>query len=73
MDGWATIAALRKMDPNIPVILASGYDEASVMSGEHAERPQTFLSKPYSLEELHEAINRTIEPRIDTDARLERC
>jgi PAS domain S-box-containing protein len=56
MDGWQTIAALRKIDPNIPIILASGYDEASVMSGDHAEWPQAFLGKPYSLEELRKAI-----------------
>ncbi|MFO7601427.1 MAG: response regulator [Candidatus Desulfacyla sp.] len=56
MDGWKTIAALRQIRPDIPVILASGYDEAGVMSGDHAEQPQVFLGKPYSLEDLREAI-----------------
>jgi two-component system, cell cycle sensor histidine kinase and response regulator CckA len=60
MDGWATIAALREIDPNVPIILASGYDEASVMSGDHPERPQVFLGKPYSLEDLREAICRVV-------------
>ena len=32
MDGWDTLAALRKLSPNIPVILSSGYDEARVMA-----------------------------------------
>jgi PAS domain S-box-containing protein len=67
MDGWKTIAALRKIDPNIPIILASGYDEASVMSGDHSERPQVFLGKPYSLEELGAAIGKVMEPQIDTN------
>ncbi len=58
MDGWKTIAALRDIRPDIPVILASGYDEASVMSGDHAERPQAFLAKPYSLEDLRVAISK---------------
>ncbi|MFA5159246.1 MAG: PAS domain S-box protein [Candidatus Omnitrophota bacterium] len=58
MDGWATIAALREIDPNVRIILASGYDEATVMSGDHAEQPQVFLAKPYSLEELRAAIGR---------------
>jgi len=30
----------------IPIILASGYDEGSVMSEVYAERPQVFLGKP---------------------------
>lgn len=62
MDGWKTLEALRKIRPDIRVILASGYDEASVMSGDHPEWPQAFLAKPYSLEDLREAIGRTIEP-----------
>ncbi|MDZ7698124.1 MAG: PAS domain S-box protein [Deltaproteobacteria bacterium] len=68
MDGWATIAALRKIDPTIPIILASGYDEVSVMSGDHAERPQVFLGKPYTIEDLREAIGKVMEPQMDTDA-----
>ncbi|HEJ84268.1 MAG TPA: PAS domain-containing sensor histidine kinase, partial [Desulfobacteraceae bacterium] len=60
MDGWNTLEALRKIEPDIPVILASGYDEASVMSGEHAEWPQAFLGKPYSLEDLRTAIRNVL-------------
>jgi PAS domain S-box-containing protein len=60
MDGWATIAALRQIDPNVRIILASGYDEASVMSGDHADRPQVFLGKPYTIEDLREAIGKVI-------------
>jgi len=58
MDGWETLAALRKMKPDVCVILASGYDEASVMSGDHNEWPQAFLGKPYSLEDLRAAVGR---------------
>jgi two-component system cell cycle sensor histidine kinase/response regulator CckA len=56
MDGWETLAALRKLSPGIPVILSSGYDKAQVMAGEHAEWPQAFLGKPYKSKELYEAI-----------------
>jgi two-component system cell cycle sensor histidine kinase/response regulator CckA len=58
MDGWATLTALRKLSPHIPVILASGYDEISVMSGDHPEWPQAFLRKPYRFQELRKAIGR---------------
>jgi len=60
MDGWETLTALRQIVPNIPVILASGYDEAQVMAGDHPELPQTFVGKPYKLKELSDAIRRAI-------------
>ncbi|MEI8351583.1 MAG: GAF domain-containing protein [bacterium] len=56
MDGWATLAALRHMTPGLPAILCSGYNQAEVMSSEHAEWPQIFLHKPYQAAELREAI-----------------
>lgn len=56
MNGWETLNALRKIRPDIPVILVSGYDQASVMAGEHPEKPQAFVSKPYSLKGLRSAI-----------------
>ena len=57
MNGWETLTALRKLAPNIPVILASGFDEAQVMEGDHPELPQVFLGKPYKHMELTNAIN----------------
>ena len=56
MDGWGTLAALRKLSPDIPVVLASGYNENQVMAGDHPEWPQAFLGKPYMLKELSDAI-----------------
>ena len=40
MDGWETLAALRKILPHIPVILVSGHDEALAMTGDWSERPR---------------------------------
>ena len=60
MDGWETLSALRKLSPDIPVILSSGYDEAQVMAGEHPERPNAFLSKPYQLKGLSDTISRVL-------------
>ncbi len=56
MDGWQTLAALRKLRPGIPVVLCSGYDPAHVMAHAHAEIPQSFLHKPYRMEELKGAV-----------------
>jgi two-component system, cell cycle sensor histidine kinase and response regulator CckA len=56
MNGWETMEALRALRPDIRVLLASGYDEAKVMEGRHAELPQAFLHKPYRLVELQAAL-----------------
>ena len=52
MNGWETLLALRSMRHDIPVIMASGYDEAQVMAGDHPEKPQAFLHKPYKINAL---------------------
>lgn len=61
MDGWETLTALRKIDPDIPVILSSGYDQTLVMAGEHPEWPQAYLSKPYQVKKLREVILDTLK------------
>jgi len=60
MDGWETLAALRRISPGVPAILTSGYDEADVMAEDRAERPQAFLAKPYPFDALQRAIRRAL-------------
>jgi PAS domain S-box-containing protein len=60
MDGWATLTALRQLAPGLRVILASGYDEALVMAGDHPERPQAFLGKPYQMQALRTAMEKAL-------------
>jgi nitrogen-specific signal transduction histidine kinase/CheY-like chemotaxis protein len=60
MDGWETLAALRRLAPGIPVVLSSGYDQVQVMAGDHAEQPQAFLAKPYELTGLKDALARAL-------------
>ena len=63
MNGWETLAALRNLDPGIPVVLASGYDYLEVISGDHPEWPQAFLSKPYGLQQLKNVIGQVLPER----------
>jgi PAS domain S-box-containing protein len=56
MNGWETLTALRALRPELPVILASGYDEVQVMAGDHPVRPQAFLHKPYGMAGLNAAL-----------------
>ncbi len=60
MNGWDTLAALRKLSPDIPANLSSGYDEAQVMAGEYPERPNAFLNKPYHIKGLLDTIHRVL-------------
>ena len=48
MDGAATIRALRKLNPNLPIIAASGLPPADINS----LNVNAFLSKPYTAEKL---------------------
>jgi two-component system, cell cycle sensor histidine kinase and response regulator CckA len=57
MDGWQTLSALRKIDPHIPVILSSGYDEAYVMGSNDSVQPHIFLHKPYSMSALKKSLD----------------
>ncbi|MBK8479026.1 MAG: PAS domain-containing protein [Opitutaceae bacterium] len=63
MDGWATMAALHRLVPDLPVILTSGCSEAQVMEGEHPERPLGFLNKPYEQVSLIRAIGHALAQR----------
>lgn len=56
MNGWETLAALRAIQPGLPVILASGYNEGTVLQDDRPERPQAILSKPYPMKELEAAL-----------------
>ena len=60
MNGWATMAALRELAPGLPIILTSGYDEARVLAGHDAERPQAFLGKPYAVAALINAVQKAL-------------
>jgi CheY-like chemotaxis protein len=55
------LAALRKLSPGTPVILASGYNEAEVMAGAHPDRPEAFLAKPYITKELDQVLSQVLE------------
>lgn len=67
MNGLETLTALRKIAPDIPVILASGYSEEQVMDGTHLERPQAFLKKPYGFDALRDAIRRSLTNSSDRE------
>jgi two-component system NtrC family sensor kinase len=72
MDGIATLAALRKLLPGLPVVLMSGYhqDDARRKIGDAAA--VGFLQKPFTVESLLAAVSRnfTAPPKIPAIAPL---
>jgi two-component system cell cycle sensor histidine kinase/response regulator CckA len=60
MGGWETLAALRRIDPRLPVILTSGYDDAIDAGGIHEERPDAFVGKPWRLDALRAALTEAV-------------
>ena len=61
MDGWKMIAAIREIEPGIPVILASGYTDTLKQAGQYPEQPQAILYKPFKMAALQETIEWVLE------------
>ena len=58
MDGVQTLAELRKIRPDVPVLASSGYAETEVLQRFGPVKPDGFLQKPYTLEILRNALRR---------------
>ena len=56
MDGYETLAGLRKLSANVPVFLMSGYDESMAASRVADAAISGFIQKPFSLGGLRERL-----------------
>jgi PAS domain S-box-containing protein len=63
MDGNQAFLELRKRDPELPVILCSGFTIQEMATPPPGTRPASFLQKPYRLRELEGALQRALQPR----------
>ncbi|NQX87515.1 MAG: response regulator [Halioglobus sp.] len=61
LDGEEVFAALRKIRPNIPVILSSGFTARDVLARFEGQGLAGFLHKPVSLKRLLNEIGRILE------------
>ena len=53
LDGEETLLALRQIDPEVRVVLSSGYDpQATIARFDPSQRPAAFVQKPYRSDEL---------------------
>lgn len=58
MNGVAALKAMRKINPEIKIILCSGYNEQEAVRYFLDESPTLFLKKPFSVQELSEVLTR---------------
>lgn len=60
LDGPATIAALQRISPSLPIIATSGLTENETRIG--GVRRATFLLKPFTTEKLLSAVSEALHP-----------
>jgi PAS domain S-box-containing protein len=61
MGGRQALARMRAIDPQVPVLLASGYADTSEFNGTTALAPAGFLRKPFRSAELSQAIAQALK------------
>ena len=61
MDGPATIRALHRLDPGVPVIATSGFSDNGKAAETAGVSVKLFLSKPYTADKLLKALAEVIE------------
>jgi len=65
MGGKETITHLQAIDPQVCAIVSSGYANDPLMADFRAYGFSGVISKPYTMEGLHEVLQRVIEDRRD--------
>jgi CheY-like chemotaxis protein len=61
MSGEETLPELRKIRPEVKVLVSSGYSESEAMIMFRGQRVSGFLQKPYSSAVLADKVNRALE------------
>jgi two-component system cell cycle sensor histidine kinase/response regulator CckA len=61
MSGKEVFQKLRRLDPNVCVILSSGYTEEDVMAQFKGEGPAGFIQKPYRLQTLRKKMKKILD------------
>ena len=61
LDGWQLLAALRTINPLVPLIMISGTAARPPESPEHTEQPNAYLQKPYGLDMLQQTIQQVLQ------------
>jgi CheY-like chemotaxis protein len=61
MGGEETLRELRRLDPEVRVVLSSGYAESEVTSRFSGDDIAGFVQKPYSLDDLKQRMRAALD------------
>jgi len=64
MSGLETLAALRQIDPSLPVIIASGFLAEEVADECLSLGALAYIRKPFDLEDLFALVQRALRERV---------
>jgi PAS domain S-box-containing protein len=62
LDGEGALAELRRVAPELPVVLMSGYSEGELGARFADKKPQGFLQKPFTPRELEASVRAVLGP-----------
>jgi PAS domain S-box-containing protein len=68
VDGVTTCAVLRRLRPDLPVILTSSYDEAEIAARFSGRASTVFLQKPWRLEAFATAVRAALDMQSEPSA-----
>ena len=60
MSGKVTFVKLKKIDPNVRVVISTGYGDRVIDASLGKAAGDTFLQKPYQIEEISKIIRLTL-------------
>jgi two-component system cell cycle sensor histidine kinase/response regulator CckA len=63
LGGEAALNELRRVRPDVKIVLSSGYHEAEAIRRFAGQRLSGFIQKPYSAAQLAEKIKTVLESR----------
>jgi len=61
MDGYELFSELKKLNPELPIIVSSGYGDSEVGSRIGTDNIAGLISKPYGPEQLREVLKNALE------------
>jgi CheY-like chemotaxis protein len=59
-DGRDTLRKIRQLNPNVQVMISSGYAAEEVLAQLDDQRPVTVLSKPYSIDRFLDQVHKLL-------------
>jgi DNA-binding NtrC family response regulator len=62
LDGLETAAQLKRLDPSLPIIVATGYASEAAVLASSTRGIVGWLLKPFGLDQILDTIERTIQP-----------